>query len=89
MANPTLTQRAWLVLAQGGWWKASEVGEEIEAEVDTRTLHNRLHVMAARNGNAVKRGNYPHTEYAVTQGCKPPLGLTLAQILEAVAAKAD
>lgn len=75
---------AWLVIARGGWWKVSEVLDQLSLDVDVRNAQSTLWIMAERHRMLVTRGHKETREYAVTAACRPPKQLTVAQIVEAV-----
>lgn len=74
-------RQAWKVVAQGGWWKAVDIMEELPVgiELERDDFHNRIWWMH-RNGYFVRRGKPYGYEYAITEVCKVPQGLTVKDI---------
>ena len=97
MASPTKFYRdAWLIVAQGGWWKPAEIMAEMPSDLRDRDAHTRLWYMV-RTGYLVKRevhparrevrkggptGARPRVEYAVTAQCQVPQGLTAGALAQ-------
>jgi hypothetical protein len=83
---------AWLVIARGGWWTNEEVRVELADRFDMATpvvacrlwiMANRRHFLKRRAGVAGAKGS---ASYAVTPGCRLPMGLTVGEIVQAVGA---
>jgi hypothetical protein len=73
-------REAWLVVAQGGWWKPREILEQLPVGVECEQPHSYLWIMANRHHYLARRGNRQTAEYAVTPDCVTPQGLTVAQL---------
>lgn len=86
---------AWLLIAEGGWWKPSEVSEALDVPKEVAT--SRLGSMV-RDGYLVRRtitpemrkpcviGTTERTEFAVMPECFVPGGLTAGMVAKALAA---
>lgn len=80
-------REAWLVVAQGGWWKLREIIEQIPSGVEVEQPHCQMWIMARRYGYFVTRGGKGATEYAVTPECMVPRGITVQRLNEALCFK--
>lgn len=83
LSKTLLSRDTWLyVLAEGGWSTAHHVADHLL--LDHEQASHALRVLAQR-GMAKKRVPHLHRpEYAVTLDCRPPDGLTVQQIVEAM-----
>lgn len=72
-------RQAWAVVAKGGWWKPREIMEELPVGIEPEDFHNRLYFMH-RNGYFSRRGEPRAYQYAVTEECRVPQGLTVKQV---------
>lgn len=80
----------WVLVAQGGWWKPDEVFEQMDPDSDMtrREVVGRLWMMANRDNSLARRDGPDGPEYAITPECKPPRGVTVADVMKAVGATA-
>lgn len=75
---------AWMIVAQGGWWRPREIVEQLPLDIDASTAHHLLWCMSKRHGHLVARGAYRSREYAVTAGCTAPAGVSVGDIVLAI-----
>ncbi|HYE40350.1 MAG TPA: hypothetical protein VEB23_10480 [Ramlibacter sp.] len=79
-------REAWLVVAQGGWWKLGEILEQIPAGVEIDAPSTCLWIMAKRYGYLKRRGHRQTAEYAVTAECATPGGIPVKRLCAALLA---
>lgn len=85
MANTVgFYREAWLVIAQGGWWKPREVIERIPVSIEVADAHTLLWAMANRGRYLVRRGRHRQPEFAITRACEIPKGITVGEALQAM-----
>lgn len=77
-------REAWLVVAQGGWWKPDEILAEMPERVESTSPQNLLWVMTRRYGYLKRRGYGKKVEYAVTLECQTPQGVPVAKLMRAL-----
>jgi hypothetical protein len=77
-------REAWLVIAQGGWWKLREVLENMPRDCETGDPYNRFWIMENRHGYVVSRGEGKDREYAVRVECVIPYGIPVARLMTAL-----
>jgi hypothetical protein len=80
-ADKAFYRQAWQVVAKGGWWSPSDILEElpIGLELERDDFHTRIWYMH-RNGYFTRRGEPRAYQYAVTETCRVPQGLTVKQV---------
>lgn len=77
-------REAWLVVAQGGWWKRAEILERLPSGVEVDDPYNRLWVMERRHNYLQSRGAGRNREYAVTDQCVIPHGIPVKRLTQAL-----
>lgn len=80
-------REAWLVVAQGGWWRQREILEQLPSGVEVDDPGNRLWIMANRQGYLETRGEKDGRQYAVTSDCVTPHGIPLERLQRALSAR--
>lgn len=74
-------REAWLLIAQGGgWWRTREILEQLPSGIEVDDPASRLWIMANRYRYLRRRGRGEKAEYAVTDDCITPRGLTVRQV---------
>lgn len=84
MSHTGVYRAVWLIVAQGGWWTASEIAEHLPLKLDPRSMTNRLWIMEKRCGQLVSRLRGDLREYSLAPGCKLPVGLTASDVVGAL-----
>lgn len=78
-------QEAWLLVAQGGgWWRTSEILEQLPPDLGADDPASRLWIMANRYHYLARRGRGQTAEYAITDECITPRGLTVKRLNQAL-----
>lgn len=77
-------REAWLVAAQGGWWKQDEILEQLPSGCEVDKPSNRLWIMAKRYSYFATRGEKDSREYAVTPECVTPAGISVRRLSAAL-----
>lgn len=74
---------AWLIVAQGGWWKVREI-VDLLPDTDAATAKNLLWAMERRYGSLVSRGEGENREYSLAPNCTLPRQLAVKDVLGAL-----
>lgn len=77
-------REAWLVVAQGGWWKPKDILAALPPGVASGDPSNLLWTMATRYGYLKRQGYGVNVEYAVTGDCETPRGIPVARLMRAL-----
>lgn len=81
----TASSEAWLIVAQGGWWTASEVMEHMPSGMEVDDPTSLMWTMERRHKYLTGRGYGRGKEYAVTPDCIAPPGIPVRRIVQALA----
>jgi hypothetical protein len=78
-------QEAWLLIAEGGgWWRASDILEQLPSGIEVDDASCQLWIMANRHNYLKRRGRGMKAEYCVTQDCVTPRGLPVRRVNQAL-----
>jgi hypothetical protein len=77
-------QEAWLLVAQGGWWKPRDILEQLPSGVEVDDASCQLWIMANRHKYLQRRGKASDAEYSVTPECITPRGIPVGRVNQAL-----
>jgi hypothetical protein len=80
----SLIAAIWKVCARGGWWTTAEIREELPLHMQTVDISPYVHSAARRHNTLEVRTRKGRLEYAVTMHTRPPITLSLREVLEAL-----